>query len=138
MEPIKDNNREYLKLLSIFHYVLGGIVAAFSMFSLVYISIGLSYILSVDQFPQTDGTSPPPEFGWIFLIFGSLFLILGLTFAISLIASGRFLAKRKRYWFGFIVACLSCLFTPFGTILGIFTIVILSQRSVKELYGLNK
>ncbi len=29
MEPIKDNNREYLKLLSIFHYVLGGIVAAF-------------------------------------------------------------------------------------------------------------
>lgn len=97
MEPIKDNNREYLKLLSIAHYVLGGIVAAFSMLSLVHIGIGLSYILSSDQFPQTDGTAPTPEFGWIFLIFGLLFLILGLTFAISLIASGRFLAKRKRY-----------------------------------------
>lgn len=136
MEPIKDNNREYLKLLSIAHYVLGGIVAAFSMLSLVYIGIGLFYIS--DQLPQTDGTSPTPELGWIFLIFGLLFLILGLTFAISLIASGRFLAKRKRYWFSFIVACLSCLFTPLGTILGIFAIVILSQRSVKELYGLNK
>jgi hypothetical protein len=34
------------------------------------------------------------------------------------------------------MACILCLFTPLGTILGVFTIIVLSRQSVKELYGL--
>jgi len=138
MEPIKNNNCEHLKLLSTFQYVVGGIVSVTAMFSLFHISIGLSIIHSPNKPLQSDGTLLPPEFGWFFFIGGLLFLVFGLTLAICLIASGRFLAKRKRYWFSFIIACVECLFAPFGTILGIFTIIILSRDSVKELYGLNK
>lgn len=138
MKQINGNNREYLKLLSIFHYVLGGIVAVFSMFSLFHISFGLSYIFSPSKIPQPDGTSPVPNFGWMFLLVGLTFLLLGLTLSSCLITSGRFIAKRRRYWFSFVVACIECLFTPFGTVLGIFTIIVLSRDSVKALYGLNK
>lgn len=143
MEKIESASHEHLKLLSIFHYVVGGIGIVFSMFPLMHISIGLSLILSTQESlplesPPLESTLPPPTFGWIFLIWGLVILVFGLTLSICLIASGRFLAKRKRYWFSFIFACIECLFTPFGTVLGIFTIIILSRESVKALYGLNK
>ena len=135
----ENNNYQHLKLLSIFHYVLGGLVAASSLFSLFHIGIGLSFILSPNEFPPPDTNSFPPElFGWFFFIGGLVWLIFGFTLSICSIASGRFLSKRKRYWFSFIVACGECLFTPLGTILGIFTIVLLSKGSVKALYGLSK
>jgi hypothetical protein len=134
---MNDRDSEHLKLLAIFHYVVGGIIAAFSTIWLTHITIGLSFILSPKSFPGHNGTAPPPEFGWIFLIAGSIALSIGLTLAICTIVSGRSLAKRKRYWFSFIVACVECLFMPFGTVLGIFTIIVLLRDSVKTLYGLN-
>ena len=57
-------------------------------------------------------------------------LALFLTFA------GRSLSHRKHYWFAFIVSCIECLFVPFGTILGVFTIIVLSRQSVKTLFSI--
>ncbi|MEO1377496.1 MAG: hypothetical protein AAFW70_25095, partial [Cyanobacteria bacterium J06635_10] len=54
--------------------------------------------------------------------------------AIATILSGRFLKLHKRYWFSFVTACFLCLFTPFGTILGVFTLIVLCRQSVKDLY----
>jgi hypothetical protein len=33
------------------------------------------------------------------------------------------------------VACVSCVFMPIGTILGVFTILVLSRPSVKSAFG---
>jgi hypothetical protein len=33
------------------------------------------------------------------------------------------------------MACIECLFIPFGTILGVFTVVVLSRESVKALFA---
>lgn len=138
MPKIDISNRKSLKLLSIFHYIVGGIVAAISLFNLIFVSLGLSMIFSPQPPPQPNEVEfPSDEFKWIFFLGGLVSLLFGLTLAICLIASGRFLAKRKRYWFSFVVACTACLEIPLGTILGIFTIITLSQNSVKELYGLN-
>ncbi|MDJ0671770.1 MAG: hypothetical protein DWQ53_23750 [Microcystis flos-aquae DF17] len=69
-------------------------------------------------------------------VYGGEDVKLGEVFAIATIVSGRFLKRRQRYWFSFVMACILCLFTPLGTILGVFTIIVLSRQSVKELYGL--
>jgi hypothetical protein len=34
----------------------------------------------------------------------------------------------------FVIACIECLFMPFGTILGVFTLIVLSRESVKKLF----
>jgi hypothetical protein len=34
-----------------------------------------------------------------------------------------------------VMACIECLFVPFGTILGVFTIVVLSRESVSVLFS---
>ena len=47
-----------------------------------------------------------------------------------MIIAGRMMAKRRRRMFCLIVAAISCLFFPLGTLLGIFTILVLSRPSV--------
>ncbi|MEO1095645.1 MAG: hypothetical protein AAFX01_12170 [Cyanobacteria bacterium J06638_28] len=145
MQSTDDKSREHLKLLSIFHYIYGGIAGALSLFSVTHLAMGISFISSPNAFPSPEPLSPAVEeafpfafFGWMFVVIGLIALVLGLTFAVCLIVSGRCLAQRKRYWFSFIVACFACLSLPLGTILGVFTLVVLSRSSVKTLYGLNQ
>jgi hypothetical protein len=99
--------------------------------------IGLVFILSPETFGDNGGDAPPAFFGWIFFVMGAAFFLVGQAISICIIISGRFLAKRKRYLYSFILGCIECIFVPFGTVLGIFTIIVLSRDSVKELYGEN-
>ena len=54
-----------------------------------------------------------------------------------MICAGRFLAQRAYYTFCFVVAALECVFVPFGTVLGVFTIVVLQRPAVKEMFGMT-
>lgn len=137
MTQLDNKDTEHLKLIAILHYVLGGIVAASSLLALVHVGVGLSFILSPGTFPPSDETLFPFEFGWLFLITGLTVLITGLILAICLVISGRCLAKRKGYWFSFVVACVECIYTPLGTALGVFTLVVLCRDSVKALYAIR-
>jgi len=67
-------------------------------------------------------------------VLGAFFFLTGLVIAICILIAGRSLARQRRYWFAFIVACIECLFIPFGTILGVFTIIVLSREPVKALF----
>jgi len=66
---------------------------------------------------------------------GIFLFLLGAVFALVLAFAGRSLSRRKRYWFTFVVACIECVFIPLGTILGVFTIIVLSRESVKTLFS---
>ncbi len=134
-----NQDREHLRLLAIFHYVVAGLAALFSFFPLLYTTVGAIFIFAA-RHPAAagpkPGEEPPPEFiGWILAIVGSLLFLLGIAIAICILIAGRSLAKRTRYWFALVVACIECLFIPFGTILGVFTIVVLSRESVKALFS---
>jgi hypothetical protein len=78
----------------------------------------------------------PPEFlGWIFAVLGSALFVTGIAMAICILIAGRCLSRRRCYSFALVMACIECLFVPFGTILGVFTIVVLSRESVKALFS---
>ena len=123
---------EHLRLLSIFHYVAAGVLGFFSCAFIFHIVFGLIFLLSPEAF---DNGEPPPTFmGWLFLIMGSAAVLSGWTLAILLIVAGRFLKKHKRRIFCMVVAGISCLFMPAGTVLGVFTILVLSRPTVKTLF----
>ena len=131
-----DRDTEQLKLLAIFHYVVAGLAALFSFFPLIYTTIGVIFIFAARHGTAKPGEEWPPEFlGWIFAVLGSLLFLFGIAMAICILIAGRSLALRKRYSFALMMACTECLFVPFGTILGIFTIVVLSRESVKALFS---
>lgn len=129
-----NQDESHLDNLAIAHYVVGGVMALFSCMPLLHMFIGLSFILGGDSFFPEDGQQPPAFFGWMFFTVGLFFFVMGQATSISIVISGRFLKRRKNYLFTFILACLACIFVPFGTVLGIFTIIVLSRGSVREIY----
>jgi len=131
-----NQDNEHLRLRAIFHYVVGGLAALFSFFPLLYTTVGAVFIFAARHGTAKPGEDLPPEFlGWIFAVLGSLLFLIGIAMAICILIAGRSLALRKRYSFALVMACIECLFVPFGTILGVFTIVVLSRESLKALFS---
>ena len=134
-KPVLTSDDEHLRLLSIFHYVVGGLAALFALLPIFHLIFGLFMIFASGKLAG-KGEPPPAFIGWFFVIFASFFIILGWTFAALVVASGRFLTKRKCYMFCLVMGCVECLFMPFGTVLGVFTILVLVRESVKRLFGI--
>jgi hypothetical protein len=131
-----NRDEEHLQLLAIFHYVVAGLAALFSFFPLLYTTVGGIFIFAARHGTAKPGEELPPEFlGWIFAVIGSVLFLIGIAMAICILLAGRSLALRKRYSFALVMACIECLFVPFGTILGVFTIVVLSRESVRGLFS---
>jgi hypothetical protein len=131
-----NQDREHLRLLAIFHYAGAGLAALFSFFPLLYTTIGAILIFAARHGTPKPGEELPPEFlGWIFAIVGLLLFFLGIAMAICILLAGRCLSRNKHYTFALVMACIECLFIPFGTILGVFTIIALSQESVRTLFS---
>src|SRR5437867_11662315 len=131
-----NQDKEHLQLLAIFHYVVAGLGALFSFFPLLYTTVVAIFIFAALHGTAKPVEDLPPEFlGWIFAVLGSVLFLIGLSMAICILIAGRSLALRKRYSFAFVMACIECLFIPFGTILGVFTIVVLSRESVRGLFS---
>src|SRR6266404_2711311 len=78
---------------------------------------------------------PPAFLGWIFILLGAFFFFVGVTMAICILIAGGCLSRRKAFSSVLVVACVECFFIPFGTILGVFTIVALSRESVRALFS---
>jgi hypothetical protein len=94
------------------------------------------FIFAARHGTAKPGEELPPEFlGWIFALIGSVLFLIGLAMAICILIAGRALARCKRYSFALVMGGIECLFLPFGTILGVFTVVVLSRESVKALFS---
>ncbi len=62
-------------------------------------------------------------------------LVLSLTGTICLLLAGYWLRRYRNRVFIFIVAGLSCLSMPYGTVLGIFTFVVLRRPVAEQLFA---
>lgn len=138
-------DEEHLRLLTLFHYVSGGITLVFgAMFAFMMGMMALAQSFlpapgAVSCGKEFDCPSPapaaPPEFlPWIFLAFFGVFVVLFLAYGALEIYSGRAIARRRRRVFSLVVSLPGALFIPYGTILTIFTLVVLERPSVKALY----
>ena len=126
-----NQDLEHLRLLSIFHYVVGGMIAFFACIPIIHVVIGIVMLTNPGGF---GGQPPPPFVGLLFVIIGGAVILLGWLLAALVIISGRFLTRRKHYVYCLVIAGVSCLFMPVGTVLGVFTIIVLTRPSVKGLF----
>jgi hypothetical protein len=132
MSPSPDPDGDHLKILSICHYVMGGLMALFACLPLLHFSFGLFMLFS----PVKPEEAVPLRFagGMVSLIAGGV-ILLGWTLAGCVVAAGRFLAQRRRHGFCLVVAAVeAAVCHPLGTVLGIFTIVVLMRPSAKALF----
>jgi hypothetical protein len=129
-----SQDEEHLRLLRIFHYVYAGVTAVFALFPIVHVAMGIAIVTGA--MPASSGPGgPPPEFlGWLFVGLGGIIILMGATIALASFFAGRMIGERRGRLFCMVLAGFNCLNMPFGTALGVFTLVVLSRPSVKQAF----
>ena len=131
-----NQDESHLHLISIFYYVVAGLAALFSCIPFIHVTLGI--LMLTGTIKDTDtGEAMPALVGWLFISIGACIILAGWILTVLFTITGRFIAKRKRYTFCLVMAAVSCIFMPFGTVLGVFTIIVLSRPTVKQLYGIT-
>jgi len=131
-----QDDLQQLKLLSIFHYILGGLTALFACFPFIHLAIGIA-MLTGNLKDSNTGQAPPEFMGWILVLLPSIFILCGWALSICIITVGRKLAKIKSRTYCIAIAAVECMLMPVGTVLGVFTIIALMRDSVKDLFETN-
>ena len=135
--PVAVNrDEEHLRQLATFHTVLAVIGGVFACFPLLHVGLGLMMMFDPSFFEKGHQAAqpPPPVFGLFFVVMGGVFVLLGWAMAVCTFLSGRYISRRCNRMFSIVVAALLCMFLPFGTLLGVFTLVVLCRDSVERLY----
>jgi len=142
-----------LSALSIGHFILAGVALLGGVPTLL---IGVSGSKLMDEFGsdlsmamgQIPGQSGVDPFGGspdamlqdlntlIISVVVSM-VLLAVVSAIHLAVVGVQIRNRRWWTFCYLTGWGECLMFPFGTVLGIFTIIVLSRPSVKRLFGLR-
>ena len=135
-----NEDAQNLRLLSVFHYLMAGLATLGAFIMAAYFAL-VGYIVTTVVPTMPSGGSgphpsaPPAGFAWFFGAFGVLISLLPLAFAVLHFLCGRWLAARRNRSFCFVVGCVSCIGFPLGTVLGVFTILVLQRPSVIWLFN---
>ncbi len=152
-EEPNAEDREHLSALSIGHFILAGVALFSGIPTLVLAIAGAS---AVDELGQSmsilmgdvSGQQAADPFGGgadaMIQSVESLMvtaivagLVVALISTIHLVVVGVKIRQRRWWTFCYLTGWGECLMFPFGTILGIFTIIVLGRPSVKKLFGVQ-
>jgi hypothetical protein len=130
---------EHLRLLSIFHYVVAGLTALFACFPVFHLIFGLVMLIAPPAANGPHGhvhdVAVVRMMGAAFVIVALFVIVAGWSLAVCVLFAGQFLSRHRHYTFCLVIAALLCMITPFGTVLGVFTIIVLMRPSVKLLFA---
>jgi hypothetical protein len=139
LPPLRRDQRQvdagHVKLLAIFHFVLAGLSLLGLGFLFMHWLVMHTFMSDPALWKDAKGGPPPAQifavFKWFYLFFGAVIVAIGL----GNLVSGWCLLRRRARIFSLVMAGIDCLGFPFGTVLGVFTLIVLLRESVVELYG---
>jgi hypothetical protein len=126
---------DHLRLLSIFHFVGAGLAVLGMGFLTLHYIVFHAFLANPDIWRNQKGAVPPPRelfaiFKWFYVVFGAWLAASG----VANLLSGLFIGRRKYRIFSLAVAGMNCIHIPFGTVLGVFTFIVLLRPSVCDVY----
>jgi hypothetical protein len=128
--PALNKDLEHLKLLTIFHYIVGGLACFCGLLWVIYIVSGVILLIASGSMTGDDRMGAAIG-GVLATIVGFVLFVLFEAYGILCVIAGRKYAKPEGYRFCFVLAVFTCLNFPLGTALGVFAIVVLNRPSVK-------
>ena len=133
-----DRDGEHLKLLRIFHFVVGGIAIAFASLFVLHAVFSFVLFFNPEIFPTPPETPPfPDQARPMFLmlaIMASVYVVGGWIVGLLIIISGFRIGQLRSRTFSLVMAGIMCMGFPFGTALGVCTLIVLLRPSVRERY----
>lgn len=132
-QQIRDE--EHLKLLSLGYMVSAGVTAFYSLFGFFFMFMGAMFLfVPFSQSAQQGDELPPALFGLIFGGIGLIYVLVGLTLAALKWRTALCLKQRRALTFCQVIAGVSCLSLPYGTLLGVLTFTVVARPSVRQLF----
>jgi outer membrane lipoprotein-sorting protein len=128
-------DREHVKLLAIFHFVFAGLAFVGIGFLCVHYAMMHMMFSNPDMWKSQPQVMPPKVFLDAFIWFYLFFGVLLLTGLVLNVLSGLFLLQKRHRVFSLVIGGLNCFQIPFGTALGVFTILVLTRDSLRQLYA---
>jgi hypothetical protein len=134
-----DQDQKYLTILSVFHFAVAAMIALISCFPIIHLVVGISMLADFGNIPYDPEVPRTAALMFqlmpvFFIVIASILIVSGWAFAASVALSGLFLYRRGHHTFCLVMAGAECMFTPFGTVLGIFTILLLSKPEVRQFF----
>ncbi len=130
-------DEEHLKLLSMGYNISAAVNGFYALFGFFYVFMGVMLGVMLKHAPEfaNNANQPPPVFiGWIFAGFGVAFIVFMSTLAaLKLVVASRIKRRRSRT-FCMVIAGITCLEIPYGTVLGVLTFVVLGRDTVMRLF----
>lgn len=124
--PNLDQRQTWIDVLGILHYVYGGVLVAALLVGIVFVTVVFGWAgLSGDLEPGVFVPIAMAGFG----------LLFALALGIANLFAGRWLRARRQWVGSLVVAAINCLNVPVGTLLGVFTIVVLAGDGMRGVFG---
>jgi hypothetical protein len=134
-----NKDLEQLRLLATFHYIVGAITAILLSFPLIHVVIGLLLMLNPGGLGvQGKQAAPVRLFGVFFFAIGGAVVLFGWTLGALTAYAGRCISRHEKHTFCVVVACVNCMHMPIGTLLGVFTLIVLFRDSVRQLFAARR
>jgi hypothetical protein len=125
---------EQLRWLQIFYYVTTGLMALVGCFPLIHLTIGAFLAFA----PAGAAKGDPKLVGWIFMVIAIALIVFFWVLAGLQYLVARNIERRRRHMFCVVMAAITAATcVPFGTALGVFTIIVLMRPQVKAAFGLR-
>jgi len=134
------DDEDHLRLLSICHYVVAALVGLCSLVPVIHLTVGSLLVSGKMEGLPAGSRGNPPVFeavGWMFILVASALILGGLTVAGCLFHAARCLRERRSRTFCIVTAAVACLWVPLGTVLGVFTLLVLSRDGVRQAFLAN-
>jgi hypothetical protein len=125
---------EHVRLLAIFHFVSAALSFAGVAFASLYFVLFQVMFSNPEMWAQSQEGAPPAEVIMIFRWLTGMLVVWFLVSCVGNLLSGMFLRARRHRTFSMVIAAINCLHIPLGTLLGVFTLIVLGRESVRKLY----
>jgi len=136
-EPDRQSilDTEHLRLLRIGYFIQAGTTLFLCAFGLLYVFMGIFAFSSLPRTSPSQTAAQAHLMGYVLAWMGGLFTLGGAVLATLKFLTARALGRRRARMLCIITAGLSCVFVPYGTVIGVFTFVVLGRPSVQALFN---
>jgi hypothetical protein len=133
-EQQRRTDDDQLRMLGLGHQIIGGLTALGSCLFLMHVGMGILMLVNPTAMASKNEPAPPAFLGAMFIAMGSFAVIAGWTIGILSFLAGRNLKRRTGKKLIQVASGLMCLNMPLGTVLGVFTFLVLERESVRKLF----
>jgi hypothetical protein len=126
--------RDQLNVLRILYFVYAGLMGLGGCFPVFHLAMGLVLLFAPLKPAASSDPFPIKLFGLFFVVMALIFMALIWTMGVLALLTARNLKQPRRLLFCRVTAGILCAMFPFGTALGVTTLIMLSKADMAALF----